>query len=104
MENKDGKYYCLINGLHPKEYGSQFSEFVNPECPFIKMLNKIKASTNDFASMTMLEIADVAYLIKALFKVNIDIAHREYYLRVDIPPVSEWWYGWKEGEDIGDGS
>jgi hypothetical protein len=39
----------------------------------------------------------VADLIKVLFKVNIDIAHREYYLKIDIPEVSDWWYGYKEG-------
>ena len=34
-------------------------------------------------------------MLKALFKINIDIAHREYYLKVDIPEKSDWWYGYE---------
>lgn len=36
---------------------------------------------NDFGPGTLIEIGDVANLIKALFKVNVHIAHDEYYLR-----------------------
>ena len=27
-------------------------------------------------------------------KINIDIAHREYFLRLDVPNDSSWWYGY----------
>lgn len=45
--------------------------------------------------LTIIEIDDISNLIKALFKVNIDIAHREYYLKIDIPEKSDWWYGYE---------
>lgn len=45
----------------------------------------------------MIEISDIANLLKALFKVNIDIAHREYFLKIDVPEASNWWYGYEEG-------
>ena len=32
-----------------------------------------------------MEIDNVALLLKALFKINIDIAHKEYFLKIDIP-------------------
>jgi hypothetical protein len=44
----------------------------------------------------MIEIEDISNLLKALFKVNIDIAHREYFLRIDVPEISNWWYGYQE--------
>lgn len=47
--------------------------------------------------LTIIEIDDISNLMKALFKVNIDIAHREYYLKVDVPEQSDWWYGHKNG-------
>ena len=50
--------------------------------------------------MTLLEIDDISNLLKALFKINIDIAHREYFLKVDIPEVSDWWYGYRLTSDI----
>ena len=43
--------------------------------------------------MTIIEIEDVTNLLRALFKINIDIAHQEYFLKVDVPEVSNWWYG-----------
>lgn len=42
-------------------------------------------------------MSDVFNLLKALFKVNIDIAHREYFLKIDVPEASNWWYGYEEG-------
>lgn len=57
----------------------------------------LKAKKNDFRQMTMVEIEDVVNLLKALFKVNFDIAHREYYLKIDVPEASNWWYGYEEG-------
>lgn len=54
-------------------------------CPFYDMIDRLKTSTDDFDVLTMIEIEDVANLIKALLKVNMDIAHSEYYLKVVIP-------------------
>ena len=48
--------------------------------------------------MTVIGIGDVANLLKALFKVNIDIAHREYFLKIDVPEASNWWYGYTTGD------
>lgn len=41
----------------------------------------IQKEDNDFEPGTLIEIEDVANLIKALFKINVYIAHDEYYLR-----------------------
>ena len=35
-------------------------------------------------------------LLRALFKVNIHIAHDERYVKVDVPPESNWWYGYND--------
>lgn len=66
----------------------------------------MKSKTDDFSPLTLLEIEDIANLIKALLKINIDIAHREYFLKIDIPMFKEsgteewgWWYGYKNGSD-----
>lgn len=40
-----------------------------------------KVDNNDFGPGTLIEIEDVANLIKALFRINVHIAHDEYYLR-----------------------
>ena len=94
--NKDGEYYCTLTGLGPKDYDiSKFNEL--KKCPFMSLLNRKKKETDDFDRLTMIEIDDVSNLIKALFKINIDIAHREYFLKIDVPEVSDWWYGDEEG-------
>ena len=49
-----------------------------------------------FRETTIMEISDIANLLKALFKVNIDIAHREYFLKIDVPDASNWGYGYEE--------
>lgn len=49
--------------------------------------------------MTLIEIQDVIDLLNALFKINIDIAHKEYFLKVAIPEKTDWWYGYTLGED-----
>ena len=55
-----------------------------------------KQSEDDFRQLTLMEISDLKVLLSALFKINIDIAHREYYLKIAIPEVSDWWYGYEE--------
>ena len=54
-------------------------------------------ANNDFAALTLLEMGDVTNLLKALFKVNLEIAHKEYYLKIDVPEQSDWWYGYRDG-------
>ena len=90
------EHYCELCGLNPLEYGSRFEEW--DKCPYVRMLQTVKKCADDFAEMTLIEIEDIDKLLKALFKVNIDIAHREYYLKIDIPEASDWWYGYKEGD------
>lgn len=34
-----------------------------------------------------------------MLKINIDIAHREYFLKIDIPNDTNWWYGYIWGDD-----
>lgn len=93
-------HYCALSGLDPKAYGNYFEEL--GDCPYVKILQELyggrtqKAQPNDFRQTTLIEIEDIANLLKALFKVNIDIAHREYFLKIDIPAVSNWWYGYQE--------
>jgi hypothetical protein len=95
--NSEGKCYCTLIGLNPREYDeSRFDEF--SACPFLSLLNRLKSSANDFMPLTMLEIVDVVNLLKALFKINIDIAHKEYFLKIDVPEKSDWWYGEILGE------
>lgn len=55
---------------------------------------------NDFGPGTLIEIEDVANLIKALFRINVHIAHDEYYLRQEEPEGTSWWYGDVVGEDV----
>ena len=62
-----------------------------------------KESPNDLKQTTLIEIEDIANLLKALFKVNIDIAHRGYFLKIDVPEPSNWWYGYRVGEFQGPG-
>lgn len=73
--------------------GDSEGELVGVNCSKINALNRLISESNDFNTTTWIEIDDVATLIKALLKVNIDIAHREYYLKIDEPNDSAWWYG-----------
>ena len=75
-------------------------------CPYVRLLldgdaRAIVAPGDTFVQMTLLEIDDISNLLKALFKINIDIAHREYFLKIDVPGPSDWWYGYRKGE-LGD--
>lgn len=96
--------YCDLVGSDPRAYDEHFEELGN--CPYVKILRELygednptpKSATNDLKQTTMIEIGDIANLIKALFKVNIDIAHREYFLKIDVPEPSNWWYGYQDGD------
>ena len=94
-----------MTGLDPTKYESDFSELYESDfsessaCPFVKLLNIAKTERDDFDRMTLLEIEDVSNLLKALFKVNLHIARREYFLKKDLPGVSDWWYGYKDGDE-----
>ena len=84
-----------MTGLDPTKYESDFGELTL--CPFVKLLNiATKWEADDFDRMTLLEIGDVSNLLKALFKVNLHIAHSEYFLKKDLPGQSDWWYGYNE--------
>lgn len=67
-------------------------------CPFIRyMLNRkyVEEETdNDFSETTLIQIGDIEILLNALFKINIDIAHKEYFLKVELPNDTNWWYGY----------
>lgn len=91
--NADGIHYCTYKGISPLDN----DDFAHTDCPYLKLLNQIR-NGSDFNVRTLIEIGDIQRLLKILFKVNIDIAHREYYLKVDIPEASDWWYGYEDGE------
>ena len=96
VSSSSGDDYCRLVGLDPTAYGEDFSELT--KCPYINLLNRAKQKTNDFAPLTMIEIGDVELLLSALFKINIDIAHREWFLKIDVPEVSDYWYGYRDGD------
>ena len=95
VSSSSGDDYCRLVGLDPTAYGDDFSELT--KCPYISLLNRAKESANDFVPLTMIEIGDVELLLSTLFKINIDIAHNEWFLKIDIPEVSDYWYGYKDG-------
>ena len=86
-------------GTNPQRYEEHFEEL--DDCPYVKLLREMYdgefvSKDSIFRETTIMEISDIANLLKALFKVNIDIAHREYFLKIDIPEESNWWYGYEE--------
>ena len=86
-------------GTNPQRYEEHFEEL--DDCPYVKLLREmydgeLVSKNSIFRETTIIEISDIANLLKALFKVNIDIAHREYFLKIDIPEESNWWYGYEE--------
>lgn len=88
--------YCKLIGLDPRRYEEHFEEL--GDCPYVRLMRElydgVLVSKEDiFKETTIMDISDVANLLKALFKVNIDIAHREYFLKIDVPEESNWWYG-----------
>lgn len=66
-------------------------------CPFVQLFKF--GINHPFDVSTIIEISDVVNLIQALLKINIDIAHREYFLKIDIPNDTDWWYGYSWGDD-----
>lgn len=90
IKPNSGKYICTFNRVNPKVRSEQ-KVIVN--CPRMNELNIPFHEENDFGFGTILEISDISKLLNALFKVNIDIAHREYYLKKDIQLDTGWWYG-----------
>jgi hypothetical protein len=95
-----------LTGLDPRKYEDHFEEL--DDCPYVKILRELYGYDNltpksvlekeEFKQTTLIEIRDIANLLKALFKINLDIAHREYFLKIDIPEESNWWYGYTTGE------
>ena len=87
-----------MTGLDPQRYEDHFEEL--DDCPYVRILRELYGglvSKDDmFKQTTVIEISDIENLLKALFKVNIDIAHREYFLKIDVPEPSNWWYGYRE--------
>ena len=99
--NRYGCRYCKYSWVDPKTGNIDGRNEV--ACPYVRLLldGEITSEGDTFAPMTLMEIDDISNLLKALFKINIDIAHREYFLKIDIPDVSDGWYGEKPGhEDI----
>ena len=93
--------YCTLAGLDPQRYEEHFEEL--DDCPYVKLLQELYdgelvSKDSLFRETTIMEISDIADLLKALFKVNIDIAHREYFLKIDVPEESNWWYGYNIGD------
>lgn len=94
--------FCPIVGQDPRAYEDHFGEL--GECPYVVILRDLygeanktpKESPNDLKQTTIIEMKDIENVLKALFKVNLDIAHREYFLKIDVPEPSNWWYGYKE--------
>ena len=88
--NRDGWSYCTFNGHSPKS-GWPWDE---NQCPFIALLKGNKGNDdssdkkNDIGPTRLIEIGDVTTLVKALFKINMDIADREYVLITRIPENS----------------
>lgn len=93
--NKDGEYYCTFSGFTPID--SDNHNRVHADCPLVNALNREHHVDNDFDIVTLIEVSDISNLVKALFKINIDIAHREYYLKVEVQDDVDWWYGYKDG-------
>ena len=99
--NPDCKF-CPLVGQDPRAYEDCFEEL--GECPYVIILRNLygedkptpKESPNDLKQTTIIEMSDIEKLLRALFKVNLDIAHREYFLKIDVPEASKWWYGYQE--------
>ena len=96
--------HCSYLGMNPRK--SEFAETAIPDdsdwegirrCPFLNLMKNVR-KRSEFNVLTLVEIEDVANLLKALFKVNIDIAYKEYYLKIDVPEQTDWWYGYKDGD------
>ena len=100
----EGQFGCGLCGLDPTASDGHFEELWN--CPYVKLLVDMygeptgKEQENDFRQLSIMDIRDVENLLNALFKINLDIAHKEYFLKIDVPEPSNWWYGYTTGSDI----
>lgn len=92
--NADGHFYCTLSGLSPNEGIQEIRK-----CPFMDMFNPSTPKRNDFDVATMIEVDDVANLLAALLKINIDIAHKEHFLKIDLPETTDYWYGYNGDGD-----
>lgn len=93
--NKDGRSYCKLTGLDPQKYEHGFDELF--ECPFVRMFaNNASKDGTCLVRMDLLAIESVTNLFRALFKVNLDIAHNEYFLKMDVEDSTGWWYGYED--------
>lgn len=72
---------------------------MNVSCPKVNAWLRKSIENNDFDVGTIIDASDLGVLLRALLKVNIDIAHREYYLKIEIPNDTDWWYGYIWGDD-----
>ena len=69
------------------------------ECPYVQFMEAAK--NLKMRNLSLMDISDVMSLIRVLFKINIDIANREYYLKIDVEDGYGWWYGYeKDGKWI----
>ena len=97
--NGSGGNTCAFNGQHPRDYNwNQKPE----KCPYLQMMTRIwgDKEDDDFDPGTLLEIEDVSNLLKALFKINLYIAHEEYYLKEWIVDKTDWYYGYSINSEI----
>ena len=63
-------------------------ETISEHCPYIHLLNSIRrvsSGEDGFSELSEIGVSDVSVLIKALFKINIDIANNERFVKIDIP-------------------
>ena len=90
---------CTFYGQDPKDYWWNHEPEV---CPYLKMMTRIwgDKEDDDFDPGTLLEIEDVSNLLKALFKINVHIAHEEYYLKTWIEDKTDWFYGYLISAEI----
>lgn len=100
---EDESFACLFCSLRGIDPAGKFDILTKDGCgcPFVELMKDRKEtiggdSEDDFNYLTLLEIEDVSNLLKALFKVNIDIANNEWFLKIDIPDETNWWYGYVE--------
>lgn len=91
---------CAFTGIPPRQDELDgFSDGNLPSnggCPFFQLLHLPDEPA--FQQSSLMEIGDISLLLKALFKVNLDIAHKEYYLKTCMPDNQGWWYGYQKGE------
>ena len=95
LEGQDGDWHCSLCGLDPKSTNAYQG------CPYISFLTHIYSppagQDRILKPYGIVRITHVVHLMKALFKVNLDIAHKEFFYKNDAPEVTDWWYGYTVG-------